>query len=142
MNNPLIAEFLFFFFQAEDGIRVLTVTGVQTCALPISSIAAARSPTPEKSSGPAWGSSLGRYWSSSSSRSGSLVSNPSLVPSSGGGCSTRNAAATAGLGGSSSTSGWNGGRGTRAPAACTLPVTETITPPAAECRARFHAALL
>src|SRR2546430_8641670 len=25
-----------FFFQAEDGIRVLTVTGVQTCALPIS----------------------------------------------------------------------------------------------------------
>src|SRR2546430_12969558 len=28
----------FFFFQAEDGIRDLTVTGVQTCALPISSI--------------------------------------------------------------------------------------------------------
>src|SRR5256886_7124773 len=27
--------FLFFFFQAEDGIRDLTVTGVQTCALPI-----------------------------------------------------------------------------------------------------------
>src|SRR5688572_31392126 len=26
---------LYFFFQAEDGIRVLTVTGVQTCALPI-----------------------------------------------------------------------------------------------------------
>src|SRR5256886_11713072 len=25
----------FFFFQAEDGIRYLTVTGVQTCALPI-----------------------------------------------------------------------------------------------------------
>src|SRR5207248_8646991 len=25
-----------FFFQAEDGIRVRTVTGVQTCALPIS----------------------------------------------------------------------------------------------------------
>src|SRR5207248_8984140 len=24
-----------FFFQAEDGIRVRTVTGVQTCALPI-----------------------------------------------------------------------------------------------------------
>src|SRR2546427_11197519 len=29
--------FSFFFFQAEDGIRDLTVTGVQTCALPISS---------------------------------------------------------------------------------------------------------
>src|SRR2546427_788410 len=28
--------FEFFFFQAEDGIRDLTVTGVQTCALPIS----------------------------------------------------------------------------------------------------------
>src|SRR2546430_8023884 len=27
---------LVFFFQAEDGIRDLTVTGVQTCALPIS----------------------------------------------------------------------------------------------------------
>src|SRR6267143_2583524 len=27
---------VFFFFQAEDGIRDVTVTGVQTCALPIS----------------------------------------------------------------------------------------------------------
>src|SRR5205085_4692772 len=27
--------YLIFFFQAEDGIRDLTVTGVQTCALPI-----------------------------------------------------------------------------------------------------------
>src|SRR6266536_3852023 len=27
--------FLFFFFQAEDGIRDPLVTGVQTCALPI-----------------------------------------------------------------------------------------------------------
>src|SRR2546422_8491837 len=26
----------FFFFQAEDGIRDVAVTGVQTCALPIS----------------------------------------------------------------------------------------------------------
>ena len=29
---------LFFFFQAEDGIRDDLVTGVQTCALPISFI--------------------------------------------------------------------------------------------------------
>src|SRR2546430_12410431 len=29
-------SYCFFFFQAEDGIRDLTVTGVQTCALPIS----------------------------------------------------------------------------------------------------------
>src|SRR5205807_2700438 len=28
-------DFLFFFFQAEDGIRDYKVTGVQTCALPI-----------------------------------------------------------------------------------------------------------
>src|SRR2546421_4824656 len=36
----------FFFFQAEDGIRDLIVTGVQTCALPISELtgSARRSP--------------------------------------------------------------------------------------------------
>src|SRR2546430_12085732 len=28
-------DIIVFFFQAEDGIRDLTVTGVQTCALPI-----------------------------------------------------------------------------------------------------------
>src|SRR2546421_12478805 len=31
-----MTDFIFFFFQAEDGIRDLIVTGVQTCALPIS----------------------------------------------------------------------------------------------------------
>src|SRR3712207_2242469 len=31
----LIVHCLFFFFQAEDGIRDIGVTGVQTCALPI-----------------------------------------------------------------------------------------------------------
>src|SRR5690606_40996808 len=30
--------YFFFFFQAEDGIRDFHVTGVQTCALPISSM--------------------------------------------------------------------------------------------------------
>src|SRR3989454_1157000 len=30
----------FFFFQAEDGIRDYKVTGVQTCALPISAVVA------------------------------------------------------------------------------------------------------
>src|SRR5256885_4469227 len=34
--HPRLAEHLFFFFQAEDGIRDYKVTGVQTCALPIS----------------------------------------------------------------------------------------------------------
>src|SRR6478735_3549026 len=33
---------MFFFFQAEDGIRDYKVTGVQTCALPISVTASAR----------------------------------------------------------------------------------------------------
>src|SRR2546427_8600556 len=32
---PRMLLVFFFFFQAEDGIRDLTVTGVQTCALPI-----------------------------------------------------------------------------------------------------------
>src|SRR5689334_24476462 len=36
----LIVELIVFFFQAEDGIRDGTVTGVQTCALPISGIVA------------------------------------------------------------------------------------------------------
>src|SRR3712207_8637851 len=31
----LISGVFFFFFQAEDGIRDIGVTGVQTCALPI-----------------------------------------------------------------------------------------------------------
>src|SRR5205085_9487587 len=35
--------YFFFFFQAEDGIRDLTVTGVQTCALPISERGSRRS---------------------------------------------------------------------------------------------------
>src|SRR5437879_13198485 len=42
MSCPCAPSFLFFtvlffFFQAEDGIRDTSVTGVQTCALPISS---------------------------------------------------------------------------------------------------------
>src|SRR2546421_9337171 len=36
----------FFFFQAEDGIRDLIVTGVQTCALPISTRAGSRLTVP------------------------------------------------------------------------------------------------
>src|SRR2546428_2174236 len=37
-----VVFFFFFFFQAEDGIRDLIVTGVQTCALPISGWVARR----------------------------------------------------------------------------------------------------
>src|SRR3989475_8332811 len=36
LYNNVLYIYLLFFFQAEDGIRDLTVTGVQTCALPIS----------------------------------------------------------------------------------------------------------
>src|SRR5690606_39722055 len=46
--NPIITKYVctmitftsitFFFFQAEDGIRDFHVTGVQTCALPISTL--------------------------------------------------------------------------------------------------------
>src|SRR2546428_10421038 len=35
-TDKCILRLFFFFFQAEDGIRDLIVTGVQTCALPIS----------------------------------------------------------------------------------------------------------
>src|SRR5438309_3004236 len=35
ITQPYTLVFFFFFFQAEDGIRDGTVTGVQTCALPI-----------------------------------------------------------------------------------------------------------
>src|SRR5688572_31729539 len=44
-SNVVMGQYMciFFFFQAEDGIRDLTVTGVQTCALPISSARRARS---------------------------------------------------------------------------------------------------
>src|SRR5437879_4247639 len=34
-SNDFAVGGLFFFFQAEDGIRATSVTGVQTCALPI-----------------------------------------------------------------------------------------------------------
>src|SRR2546426_591875 len=37
----LVSYYMFFFFQAEDGIRDYKVTGVQTCALPISTAVAA-----------------------------------------------------------------------------------------------------
>src|SRR2546428_9259969 len=36
LHSVVVCFLFFFFFQAEDGIRDLIVTGVQTCALPIS----------------------------------------------------------------------------------------------------------
>src|SRR3712207_6889349 len=36
LSTVLYVLLFFFFFQAEDGIRDIGVTGVQTCALPIS----------------------------------------------------------------------------------------------------------
>src|SRR3712207_7924031 len=36
----MLWEVILFFFQAEDGIRDIGVTGVQTCALPISRVVA------------------------------------------------------------------------------------------------------
>src|SRR5688572_31635422 len=49
-----------FFFQAEDGIRDLTVTGVQTCALPI--FAVGRSKEPEASPEPILGGPCSKRW--------------------------------------------------------------------------------
>src|SRR2546430_4049832 len=42
MSSTIVSVSCFFFFQAEDGIRDLTVTGVQTCALPICDVAATK----------------------------------------------------------------------------------------------------
>ena len=39
--------FYFFFFQAEDGIRDIGVTGVQTCALPISGLGGGKEREPD-----------------------------------------------------------------------------------------------
>src|SRR5207245_5518118 len=55
----IVIAFFFFFFQAEDGIRDATVTGVQTCALPIcpsrrpirSSACSKASPLPNRNQG-------------------------------------------------------------------------------------------
>src|SRR3712207_6949560 len=55
INLKLLSIYFFFFFQAEDGIRDIGVTGVQTCALPISSrrsrLLSTSAPTPWRTSG-------------------------------------------------------------------------------------------
>src|SRR2546427_8359062 len=50
----------FFFFQAEDGIRDLTVTGVQTCALPISPIGESQARNDDESGMEEWKEGRGR----------------------------------------------------------------------------------
>src|SRR6266496_5948790 len=45
---------LCFFFQAEDGIRDLYVTGVQTCALPISKVLCSVSLCPARTIRSSW----------------------------------------------------------------------------------------
>src|SRR5690606_40553461 len=72
----LIFQFFGFFFQAEDGIRDFHVTGVQTCALPISALANATrlaiscKPSPRR---PAT-SSVRLIFAGASSRTGSTTS--------------------------------------------------------------------
>src|SRR5260370_25296954 len=72
--------FFFFFFQAEDGIRDSSVTGVQTCALPIFAIRRnARSslwppPSPDSCAPPSLGH---RQSHSSDCRPGNCCSIPS-----------------------------------------------------------------
>src|SRR2546421_9242806 len=44
MRSADTLSLVFFFFQAEDGIRDLIVTGVQTCALPIFGFIGAKRP--------------------------------------------------------------------------------------------------
>src|SRR5690606_40647037 len=74
-SSPLLL--VIFFFHAEDGIRVFHVTGVQTCALPISStcrrtsssvhvLACPRSPSSEAATVGRSGAETGRPASSES----------------------------------------------------------------------------
>src|SRR5215469_8582366 len=62
----------FFFFQAEDGIRDLYVTGVQTCALPISQDAPDSRPFQPRTGGQAlWEAAADyRVWRSEERRVG------------------------------------------------------------------------
>src|SRR3989440_4711620 len=67
----------FFFFQAEDGIRDLIVTGVQTCALPIFdwsqlNVDASTLPAPEAKGRPASkaAANSGASWSSNQKANG------------------------------------------------------------------------
>src|SRR5260370_12744954 len=50
MSDILLVIFCLsvFFFQAEDGIRDSSVTGVQTCALPISGVSSGRNASAPK----------------------------------------------------------------------------------------------
>src|SRR5205085_10818548 len=65
MKKSLLLWF-YFFFQAEDGIRDLTVTGVQTCALPIWT-GSARSRSPADRGG------VGRWRDAHARRSGATA---------------------------------------------------------------------
>src|SRR5256885_7672027 len=56
----------FFFFQAEDGIRDYKVTGVQTCALPISTLTSIQ-PTPRLAFAPL--ATVLNWWRTSAPRS-------------------------------------------------------------------------
>src|SRR5438445_9431863 len=51
MYMLILFYIFFFFFQAEDGIRDIGVTGVQTCALPISRAASTRASSSSLQSG-------------------------------------------------------------------------------------------
>src|SRR5256884_1954985 len=60
MRSSKLYRFAFFFFQAEDGIRDVAVTGVQTCALPIST--GARGTRPPGEGALVKGRSLVNHW--------------------------------------------------------------------------------
>src|SRR5436309_7541750 len=76
-------NFFVFFFQAEDGIRDFHVTGVQTCALPISKRRAAPAPPNGAAERCAWPTRSARCGLESSGRTGGENSPraASLLPS-------------------------------------------------------------
>src|SRR5437016_11931256 len=69
----------FFFFQAEDGIRDWSVTGVQTCALPISSLRSGGVQAARRRARSASSTTRSRHRDSTSSR----ITSPSSTSASG-----------------------------------------------------------
>src|SRR5438067_8367846 len=69
-SSSVLSDHLYFFFQAEDGIRDRNVTGVQTCALPISS------PAHRITSAAVWRGQSGRRFTLSQSASQHRLGRP------------------------------------------------------------------
>src|SRR5258707_2704952 len=72
MGGPGVLH-CFFFFQAEDGIRDIGVTGVQTCALPILFFSRGHGPRSNASRAAPAARSMSAAWASATLKNSSSV---------------------------------------------------------------------